>query len=162
MKLAMFGFLVFLFTFPRVASSATLESVNHQTISQLQENFQKGHVPTLKHLLKKSKWTCKLYGVRSKLQTYQRDNFYEFKKSPKPKVIFNYGAQLFTSYKVQPNSLVASKGSLAEHIKETEDGKIISEMSIAAHSNLEKFKKENEVSSAIRPNSVVVAYTTCQ
>lgn len=162
LKLFVGALLVFLSTFPRVVEASTLESISEKKIQQLQTKFSSGTRPSLNQLLAKKEWTCKLYGIRSRLQTYERSKFYSFKKMKKERALRNTGAQIFSTYQLQSTALVAQKGPLQEHIRWTQDGGIISEMSLAGDAKPSALKSGKELLAAGRKQALVVAFTSCK
>ncbi|MCB9025575.1 MAG: hypothetical protein H6625_04595 [Bdellovibrionaceae bacterium] len=150
--------LVFSFLLP-TAEAIELTNISDNVVNDLQTNFKLGSVPNEKNLLK-SDWNCQLYGMRSRLQSTKKNNFYKFKLSEKK--IANSGSQVIKVYNKTEHGLVGNTGPLQEEVRIAPNGSLMGEISITASSlNAQMLDKAAKIKSLSQAGNEVIAYSVC-
>ena len=150
--------LVFSMIYPSVEASEVLD-IDSTLISSLQDDFKSGSIPDQKRLKEKSSWNCKLYGMRSRLQTLEKPNFYNFRLQGTE--LKNSGTQIVKNYEQSNSGLKGTTGPLTEEVRLTSDGKLIGEMSIGNTSSIES-SNNRTVRSIANLGKEVIAYSVCR
>lgn len=91
--------------------------------------------------IKHKKWTCDMYGVRTRLQVQRDVKLYNFKSDSNWR---NDGAQVVTEYKIEEKSLVGRSERFEDQVKINSKGELISRLSVSS------------------PERQVVAYSVCK
>ena len=91
--------------------------------------------------IKHKKWTCDMYGVRTRLQVKRDVKLYNFKTDSSWR---NDGAQVVTEYKLEETSLVGRSERFEDQVKINSKGELISRLSVSS------------------PERQVVAYSVCK
>lgn len=135
-------------------SFASLKPVSSNLVKSLRYQYYKAS-PTLRFAII-NKWNCQLYGVKSRMQTLKKAEFYDF--SPiNSKQYNNKGAHAVKRYTFAPQGLWGKNKSLHEAIRQLPDGRLISEFSIP----IRKSKKKQILKSLAFRNHEVISYSVC-
>ncbi len=78
--------------------------------------------------LREKTWTCSLYGIRSHMQIERGLRLYRW-NGP---LWHNTGAQAVSEYQLEASALVGVKARLEDQVKVTEDGHLVSRLSLSA------------------------------
>ena len=146
---------------PAETRALELEVITAEKSQQLTSLFSQSRNPTPLELLKKESWTCKIHGMRSRIQVHQRSDFYKFFQLPTSELI-NSGAQDVSVYDYKDSALVGKSKNLTDIIRITPTGKLIAELSTTESSTLSKSIFGDITPARGDKNSVVIAYTTCK
>ncbi len=151
--------LVFSLILP-TAEAVEITDINDQVVKKLQSDFKSSIAPDLKVLNEKKNWDCKLFGMRSRLQTTKKTQFYKF--SQKLAKISNSGSQVIKEYLTTPTGLRGQTGPIIEEIRFTADKRLIGEMSLKVARNLSSKTREAKKVQSIAHNDLeVIAYSVC-
>ena len=88
--------------------------------------------------IKQKKWTCDMYGVRTRLQVKRGVKLYQWASD-----WHNEGAQIVRDYKNENGNLIGQHGPLEDQVRVNSKGQLISRLSLT------------------RPEREVVAYAVC-
>ncbi|MCB0390778.1 MAG: hypothetical protein KDD58_05795 [Bdellovibrionales bacterium] len=150
--------LLFSFILP-TAEALEITNITEDVIKGLQNEFIAGTRPELNQL-KKPHWNCKLYGMRSRLQSTKKADFYRFKLANNQ--IKNSGSQIIKDYKSTETGLFGQTGPLTEEVRLAADGRLIGEMSIKKKSEKTPLLAHNDqVKSIAKSGNEVIAYSVC-
>jgi hypothetical protein len=149
---------VFSMIYPSVEASEVL-NIDSNLISRLQDDFKSGRSPDQKKLNEKSSWNCKLFGMRSRLQTLEKPNFYNF--SSQGAGLKNTGTQIVKNYELSSSGLKGTTGPLVEEVRQTPAGILIGEMSIISPSPNDA-ANTGSIRSIANLGKEVIAYSVCK
>lgn len=150
--------LIFSFILP-TAEAIELLNINENMVKSMQTEFKNSLKPERKKLLK-SHWNCQLYGMRSRIQSTQKDNFYAFHLNKDS--LQNSGSQIIKTYTSTPTGWQGQQGPLFEEIRATPDGRLVGEMSIKQTPQDRRIQAESaKVLSLARSGHEVIAYSVC-
>lgn len=135
-----------LLTFGSLAAAAPeVEYISEEKQKQLETLFNSGHFDPSKDSAKvqANTWNCEMYGMRTRMQVQRGLKLYKWTRE-KNDVWQNGGAQLVSEYKCEGSSLVGRRDRFEDQVKLTEDGVLISRLSL------------------ISPAGTVLAYSVCK
>lgn len=146
------------------AAVVDIKDINDKLVVDLQSHFNEAKAPTEEILSSKKAWTCELYGMRSRLQTTKKPNFYQF--TVKSSVISNNGSQVIREYHPTASGLKGSVGPLYEEVRFDSKGRLIGEMSLNNEgrnlSSERKSSSQKKVASLANVGQEVIAYSVCK
>lgn len=150
--------LIFVGTLSASQGLASLEMVNLtlQQVKNLQSQFAKAQPPQTQEIQGKS-YDCRLYGMRSRMYSKEKKNFYRFeKKQDIP--LKNSGAQIIPSYKFNKSTgLIGSQGPIKDVIRRSDSRTLISELTLPRRSKQAK----RDLTSITDKDRIVIAYSVC-
>jgi hypothetical protein len=118
------------------ASSAHSSEVHYEYISpeqnsKLEDMFNKARLPSAQDTatVKDHQWTCDMYGVRTKMRIQRGVNLYSWKKDAG---WHNLGSQVVSEYQEGGGGLVGKSKNLADEIRLTQSGQLVSRLSLLA------------------------------
>lgn len=125
-----------------VGHALDFEYISPERRQELEMDFNSSAAkPLVSNDIKHKKWTCDMYGVRSRLQVQRDVKLYNWKDD---KNWDNAGAQVVVSYAVEKNTLVGRTERFEDQVKMKANGQLISQLSL------------------VSPNREVVAYSVCK
>lgn len=130
-----------------LSAHAELEYVSPEQRGDLEKLFNSSEFPAQKEALKLAgkTWSCDMFGVRSGLQVQRAVKLYSLSAPLEGQLDWhNKGAQLITDYKSENKMLIGAQGRLEDRVKLTQDGRLISQLSI------------------VTPEKAVIAYSVCK
>lgn len=141
------------------AEAVEITNINDQVVKDLQNKFASAKSPDEQRLAKNN-WNCQLYGMRSRLQSTKKDNFYKFSFAKSN--VKNSGSQIIKEYQRTEVGLSGKTGPLFEVVRSTEDGRLIGEMSIAKNGEAPQVPiKTAKIESLAKSGNEVIAYSVC-
>jgi len=133
-------------------------------VHKLQADFSSAFRPDPQLLRRKNSWDCTLYGMRSRMETERKVNFYNFRQTyPNQNHITNSGSQVVTNYFIKSHALVGRIGLITDNIRMTSNGTLIGEMSLPRR--FEKsisFEHAPVLRAVSNAHLAVLAYTLCR
>lgn len=113
------------------AGAANFEYVSPDQKAQLEKDFQEASLSDLqKTELITKKWTCDMYGVRTRLQIQRGLKLYQLADDKSG--IKNNGVQLITHYNRESGQLTGRDDRFEDRIKMTARGQLISRLSLSS------------------------------
>ena len=134
-------------TAPSAAKPAPdVDYISPARVGELERLFASARAADL-NTLSKSKWSCAMFGMRSKLYVERDLNLYAFRAGPVVdgvQTALNDGDEPITSYRVDASGFAGRGGSrdLLDQIRITSDGRLISKLTQSSQ-------------------NTVIAYATC-
>lgn len=122
--------------------SLEMEHISLEQKQKLVDEFEHAKLEKADSLLNK-KWSCDMYGVRSRMQVQRDVKLYSLSKGTDG-IILNKGAQLVSDYKLENGALSGQKGKFEDSVRMKSDGQLISRLSL------------------LKPEPVVIAYSVCK
>lgn len=151
--------LIVVFMMP-TAEAIDIADINDRVVEKIQLDFKSSLAPTKSSLSEKPNWSCQLYGMRSRLQTTKKADFYRF--SPKIARIDNGGSQIIRSYTLSEAGLKGNNGPIVEVIRKTKDGRLIGEMALKVNrADKSRSTAAKKVKSIANTELEVIAYSVC-
>lgn len=135
------GFLASLLIFSgMLAHALDMEYISPAQKAELELQFEKAEVSSKDFAaLKLKKWTCDMYGVRTRLQVKRGLKLYEWNQEN----WHNEGSQIVRDYTFSDVGLTGKNGPIEDQVKVNPKGQLISRLSV------------------LRPDRQVVAYAVC-
>lgn len=133
LKTSLFSSLIasLIFSVGLSAHALDMEYIGPEESQQLEKDFNKAQFTANQQAqLSGKKWTCDMYGVRSRLQVQRGVKLYEF-KAAEPAKWTNSGAQLVNDYTVDAGQMIGRRAQFEDRIKMTTQGQLISRLSLA-------------------------------
>jgi hypothetical protein len=125
-----------------VGHALDFEYISPERRQELEMDFNSSAVkPLISNEIKHKKWTCDMYGVRTRLQVQRDVKLYNWKDDNSWK---NDGAQVIVSYTPEKDVLVGRTERFEDQVKLKADGRLISQLSL------------------VKPNREVIAYSVCK
>lgn len=111
-----------------VTHGLDMEYISPEQKQQLVRDFEQAKLEKAESLLDK-KWTCDMYGVRSRLQVQRNVNLYSLKMDAGGR-FKNSGAQVVTDYKNDGQALKGQTDRFEDQLRMTASGQLISRLSL--------------------------------
>ncbi len=128
-----------------IAQAVEFEHISLEQKAQLEKQFDEAHSAADKaETVSGRRWTCDMYGVRSRLQVQRDVNLYSLKKTDLGYT--NSGAQVVNQYSAAEGILKGGNARFEDQLRLTADGRLISRLSL-----------RNQASP-----SAVIAYSVCR
>ncbi len=125
-----------------VGHAVDFEYISPERRQELETEFNSSAVkPLVKSELKHKKWTCDMYGVRTRLQVQRNVKLYSWQND---KTWENSGAQVVVSYTEDEKSLLGRTERFEDRVKMKSNGELISQLSL------------------VKPEREVIAYSVCK
>ena len=119
-----------------------LEYISPERRAELEKDFNSEAFKSPEStLIKHKKWSCDMYGVRTRLQVQRDVKLYNFKTDSN---WHNDGAHVTSEYKIEEKLLVGRSDRFEDQVKINSKGELISRLSISS------------------PERQVVAYSVCK
>lgn len=133
-----------LFLFGVVAHGMDMEFISLQQKAELEQRFavakfEMGDVAKVTN----KKWSCDMYGIRSRLQVQRKVNLYSLNKESQSGAFVNSGAQVVSQYTSKDNILKGQNERFEDQIRLTAEGQLISRLT------------------SLKPVPSVIAYSIC-
>ncbi|MBX3020573.1 MAG: hypothetical protein KF799_02755 [Bdellovibrionales bacterium] len=109
------------------ADSAELEFISQEQTTALAQTFEGASLSPEQLLQRNSKWSCDMYGMRTRLQVQRGVKLYEW--SAHDKTWTNSGAQPVANYQLENGTLTGKTPRLEDQVRATREGKLISRLS---------------------------------
>lgn len=111
------------------AHALEMEYIDPVEAKKLEHVFAQASLKAKQHAqIEGGNWTCDMYGVRTRLQVQRGIKLYQFKKESE--AWRNSGAQVVAQYTAKDDHLNGVNGRLIDQIKMTDDGSLISRLSL--------------------------------
>lgn len=124
-----------------IGHAIELEYISPKKKAELELQFEKADFSSKDQaLVKQKKWTCDMYGVRTRLQVKRGMKLYRWQEGAP---WHNEGVQVVRDYQAQKNQLLGQNDRFEDSLKINSKGQLISRLS------------------ALRPERQVVAYSVC-
>lgn len=129
-----------------IAQAVEFEHLSLEQKAQLEVQFERAKsLAELKKEVEGRKWSCDMFGVRSRMQVKRNVKLYSLKKRDTGSYS-NSGAQVVSQYRESGNTLHGENERFEDQVRVTEDGRLISRLSLRGPS---------------QPN-MVIAYSLCR
>lgn len=135
-------FLLVLSLLTAASFALDMEYISPEQKEQLVRKFEQATLDKTEGVLDK-KWSCDMYGVRSRLQVQRNLKLYSFAKAPSG-LFKNSGAQVVADYKNDGQSLLGHSQRFEDQVRLTPSGQLISRLSLR------------------QPDAIVIAYAVCK
>src|SRR4051812_16191916 len=134
------------FVFALVVIAAAGHALEMEYISpiqkqQLVDDFEHAKLEQADALANK-KWSCDMFGVRSRMQVQHNVKLYSLSKGPSGS-FRNQGAQAVSEYRLQNGVLSGKSGKFEDNLRVKPNGQLISKLTV------------------LQPEPVVIAYSVC-
>jgi hypothetical protein len=113
------------------SSELHYEYISPEQNSKLEDIFNTARIPSAQDTpaVKDHQWTCDMYGVQTNMRVQRGVNLYIWKKEPG---WHNEGAQVVNEYQAKGGGLVGQNKNLADEIRLTQSGQLVSRLSLAS------------------------------
>jgi hypothetical protein len=125
-----------------IAHSLDLEYISPAQKEKLVEDFEHAKLEKADAILGK-KWSCDMYGVRSRMQVQRDVKLYTLNKGTSG-TFANTGAQVVSKYRFEKGVFAGQQGKFEDSLRMTAKGELISRLSV------------------LQPQPAVIAYSVCK
>jgi hypothetical protein len=133
---------VFLVLVTAIAHSLEMEYISPQQKQRLVDEFEASKLAKT-DILTGKKWSCDMYGVRSRLQVQRDVKLYSLSKNPSG-AYANNGAQVVSEYQFKNGVFSGKNSKFEDQLRITANGRLMSRLSV------------------LKPSPVVIAYSVCK
>lgn len=114
---------------PSLGHQGNIEFIEDSQVTALVELFDHASpigVRVLNDRILGKKWSCDLYGIKSRLQKVRGVQLYDFSKSGAG--YKNTGSQVTKAYSIQRGNFIGTRENLKDQVRLLEDGRLISRL----------------------------------